>query len=55
MLRTTKPDICVVETMSLIKDVEEALMLCARLGINAITTCEEAFYPWNSNQVSLKH
>ncbi len=49
MLRTTKPDICVVETMSLIKDVEEALMLCARLGINAITTCEEAFYPWNSN------
>ena len=49
MLRTTKPDICVVETMSLIKDVEEVLMLCARLGINAITTCEEAFYPWNSN------
>ena len=49
MLRSTKPDICVVETMSLIKDVEEALMLCARLGINAITTCEEAFYPWNSN------
>lgn len=49
MLRETKPDIVVVETMSLIKDVEEALMLCAKLGINAITTCEEAFYPMNSN------
>ena len=49
MLKQTKPDICVVETMSLIKDVEQALLLCAKLGINAITTCEEAFFSWNSN------
>ncbi len=49
MLKETKPDIVIVTTMSLIKDVEEALMLCAKLGINAITTCEEAFYPENSN------
>ena len=49
MLRQVKPDICVVETMSLLKDLEDALMLCAELGINAITTCEEAFYSWNSN------
>ena len=49
MLKTVKPDICVVETMSLLSDLEDALMLCANLGINAITTCEEAFYPWNSN------
>ena len=49
MLEETKPDIVIVTTMSLIKDVEEALMLCAELGINAITTCEEAFYPINSN------
>lgn len=49
MLRQTKPDIAIVTTMSLIKDVREALMLCAKLGVNAITTCEEAFYPWNSN------
>ena len=49
MLLETKPDVVIVTTMSLIKDVEEALMLCAKLGINAITTCEEAFYPQNSN------
>lgn len=48
MLAQVKPDICIVTTMSLLKDVEEALMLCAKLGINAITTCEEAFFPWNS-------
>lgn len=49
MLKEVKPDIAIVTTMSLISDVEEALMLCAKLGINAITTCEEAFYPQNSN------
>ena len=49
MMKETKPDIAIITTMSLIKDVEESLMLCAKLGINAITTCEEAFYPMNSN------
>ena len=54
MLSKVKPDIVIVTTMSLFKDVEDALMLCAKLGINAITTCEEAFYPANSNPVALK-
>jgi len=49
MLNEVKPDVCVVETMSLLSDLEGPLMLCAKLGINAITTCEEAFYSWNSN------
>ena len=49
MLKQVKPDICVVETMSLLKDLEGPFMLCAKLGINAISTCEEAFFPWNSN------
>lgn len=49
MLKQTKPDICVVTTRSLIGELEEPLMLCAKLGINAITTCEEAFFPMNSN------
>ena len=54
MMKETKPDIAIVTTMSLFKDVEDALMLCAKLGINAITTCEEAFYPANSNPVATK-
>lgn len=48
-LKETKPDIVIVTTMSLIQDVRDALLLCAKLGLNAITTCEEAFYPMNSN------
>ena len=54
MMQETKPDIAIVTTMSLFSDVEDALMLCAKLGINAITTCEEAFYPANSNPVATK-
>ncbi len=49
MLQEVKPDIAIVTTMSLLKDLETPLLLCAELGINAITTCEEAFYPENSN------
>ena len=49
VLESTKPDACIITTMSLFGDIESAMMLCAELGINAITTCEEAFYPWNSN------
>ena len=48
-LKQLKPDIVIVTTMSLLSDVQDALLLCAKLGINAITTCEEAFYPQNSN------
>ena len=54
MIKTVKPDIAIVTTMSLIADVKDALMLCAKLGVNAITTCEEAFYPQNSNPAVTK-
>ena len=49
LLESLKPDICIITTMSLLNDCSEALRLCASLGINAITTCEEAFYGANSN------
>lgn len=49
VLSQLRPDACIVTTMSLMRDLKDALMLCARQGINAITTCEEAFYPWNSS------
>ena len=44
-----KPDVCIVETMSLLNDLGDVLLTCAKCGVNAITTCEEAFYSWNSN------
>ena len=50
-VKELKPDICIIETMSLLADLEDVLLLCAKLGINAITTCEEAFYSYNSNPV----
>ena len=49
MLKEVKPDIVIVETMSLLNDIKDAFLLCAKLGINAISTCEEAFFPFNSN------
>lgn len=49
LLKEVKPDIVIITTMSLMNDVKDSLLLCAKLGINAITTCEEAFYPFNSS------
>ena len=49
LLTELKPDCVIVTTMSLLSDLEEPLMTCAKCGVNAITTCEEAFYPMNSN------
>ncbi len=54
ILSTLRPDIVIVETMSLFKDIEDIYLLCAKLGINAISTCEEAFFPWNSNPEATK-
>ena len=54
ILKELEPDACIITTMSLLSDIEEAATLCAKLGINAITTCEEAFYSWNSNPALTK-
>ena len=48
-LNELKPDIAIVTTMSLLSDVGEVLLTCAKCGVNAITTCEEAFDSYNSN------
>jgi 4-hydroxy-tetrahydrodipicolinate reductase len=44
-----KPDVCVVATMSTVADIKEAFTLSAHNGVNAISTCEESLYPWNSS------
>lgn len=49
LLGTARADACIVATRSLVEEVYEALALAARHGVNAITTCEEAFYPWSTS------
>ncbi|MDL2298690.1 dihydrodipicolinate reductase [Synergistaceae bacterium OttesenSCG-928-D05] len=44
-----KPDVCVVATMSTVADIKEIFSTCAKHGVNAISTCEESLYPWNSS------
>ena len=51
LLKDTKPDVVFVTTRSLLSEVADALLTCANNGVNAITTCEEAFYPHISNPV----
>ena len=54
LLKEVHPNICIVTTTSLIKELDEILTTCAMNGVNAITTCEEAFYPENSNPTLTK-
>jgi 2,4-diaminopentanoate dehydrogenase len=49
ILSELKPDICIITTRSLMNEVKDILLICAKNGVNAITTCEEAIYPWNSS------
>lgn len=49
ILKELKPDVCVVATMSTMADIKDAFTICAESGVNAISTCEEALYPWNSS------
>ena len=48
-LKEVGADVAIITTMSLIADCAEPLLACAGAGVNAITTCEEAFFPQNSN------
>ncbi len=43
------PDIAIVTTTSLIGELADILTTLASKGVNAVTTCEEAFYPSVSN------
>lgn len=48
-LLKNKPDVAIITTMSLMSDIYDAMRICAECGVNAISTCEEAFYPANSS------
>ncbi len=42
-------DACIIAVKSLMTDVEPAFEIAARYGVNAISTCEESFYPWTTS------
>ena len=50
ILSKEKPNVCIIATRSTMAELKEAFSVCAQNGINAISTCEEALYPWNSSK-----
>lgn len=54
ILSELKPDVCIVATRSTVAEIADIYRICAKLGINAISTCEEALYPWNSSPALTK-
>ena len=48
-LNTHDVDVVIVTTTSLFEENYPIYEICARNGVNAISTCEEAFYAQNSN------
>ena len=45
----TDADACIIAIASLMEDMYPYFEMAARHGVNAISTCEESFYPWTTS------